>query len=68
MGGLLNISQGNGTAQGYAIAFCNKGALSDWTEPARCNTFLRGLVDYLKDELVLYDLPSSFYKQGKLVS
>lgn len=68
MGGLLNISQGNGTAQEYAIAFGNKGDLSDWNEPACCNTFLRVLADYLKDDLVSYDLPSSFDKLVKLVS
>ncbi|KAI3364481.1 hypothetical protein L3Q82_010834 [Scortum barcoo] len=59
-GGLLNISQGNRTVQDYAIDFRTKARLSDWNEPARCDAFLRGLGEYLKDELVSYELPSSF--------
>ncbi|KAI3363775.1 hypothetical protein L3Q82_001206 [Scortum barcoo] len=59
-GGLLNISQGNRTVQDYAIEFRTKARLSDWNEPARCDAFLHGLGEYLKDELVSYELPSSF--------
>ncbi|KAI3370533.1 hypothetical protein L3Q82_025292 [Scortum barcoo] len=48
------------TVQDYAIDFRTKARLSDWNEPARCDAFLRGLGEYLKDELVSYELPSSF--------
>lgn len=41
---------------------------SDCDTTTRCNTFLRGLADYLKNEMVSYALPSSFDKLVKLVS
>ncbi|KAI3352442.1 hypothetical protein L3Q82_005395 [Scortum barcoo] len=56
------------TVQDYAIDFCTKAHLSDWNEPARCSAFLRGLGEYLKDELVSYEVPSSFDDLVKLTT
>ncbi|KAI3353832.1 hypothetical protein L3Q82_005047 [Scortum barcoo] len=68
-GGLLNISQGNRMVQDYTpLTSAPKPGLSDWNEPVRCNTFLRGLGEYLKDELVSYELPSSFDELVKLAT
>ncbi|KAI3355665.1 hypothetical protein L3Q82_004255 [Scortum barcoo] len=53
-------SEGNGRYRTTTIDFRTKARLSDWKEPARCDAFLRGLGEYLKDELVSYELPSSF--------
>ncbi|KAI3364017.1 hypothetical protein L3Q82_010778 [Scortum barcoo] len=50
----------------YAIDFRTKAHLSDWNEAARCDAFLRGLGEYLKDELVSYELPLSFDDLVKL--
>lgn len=58
-GGLLSLSQGSGTVVDYAIDFRTSSRRSSWNEPAQCDTYLRGLADYMRDELVSYDLPAS---------
>ena len=58
-GGLLNLSQGNGSIVDYAIEFRTRSRLSNWNSAAQCDAYLRGLADYIKDELVSFDLPNS---------
>jgi len=58
-GGLLSLSQGSGTVVNYAIDFRTSSRRSSWNEPAQCDAYLRGLADYMRDELVSYDLPAS---------
>ncbi|KAJ3605762.1 hypothetical protein NHX12_027806 [Muraenolepis orangiensis] len=43
----------------YAIDFRTWARLSDWNAAVQCDVFLAGLADYVKDELVLFDLPAS---------
>ena len=58
-GGLLSLSQGNGSVVDYAIGFRTRGRLSNWNSEAQCDAYLRGLAAYIKDELVSFDLPNS---------
>ncbi|KAF7641900.1 hypothetical protein LDENG_00268980, partial [Lucifuga dentata] len=57
--GLLKIHQGDQTVTDYAIDFCIRARQSDWNMAALCDAYLNGLADYVKDELVLHDLPTT---------
>ena len=43
----------------YAIDFRIRAMRSEWNQAAQVDAFLLGLADYIKDELVSYDLPAS---------
>lgn len=58
-GGLLRVRQGGRTAADYALEFRVRARQSQWNTAAQNDAFLLGLADYLKDELVSYELPSS---------
>ncbi|KAF7641064.1 hypothetical protein LDENG_00296660 [Lucifuga dentata] len=55
--GLLKIHQGEQTVTDYAIDFRIRARQSEWNMAALCDAYLNGLADYVKDELVLHDLP-----------
>uniref|UniRef100_A0AAQ4Q1R1 Retrotransposon gag domain-containing protein n=1 Tax=Gasterosteus aculeatus aculeatus TaxID=481459 RepID=A0AAQ4Q1R1_GASAC len=58
-GGLLNLHQGDRAVADYAIDFRTRARQSRWNTEAQCDAYLRGLEDYVKDELVSFDLPTS---------
>lgn len=58
-GGLLGLRQGPRTAADYALEFRVRARQSNWNAAAQNDAFLRGLADYLKDELVSFELPAS---------
>lgn len=58
-GGLLGLQQGTRTVANYAIEFRTRALHSQWNPAAQTDAFLRGLADYIKDELVSFELPSS---------
>lgn len=58
-GGLLGLRQGSRSATDYALEFRVRARQSEWNSAAQNDAFLLGLSDYLKDELVSYELPSS---------
>ncbi|KAJ3595177.1 hypothetical protein NHX12_004481 [Muraenolepis orangiensis] len=53
------IQSGYPSGREYAIYFRTRARLSDWNAAAQCDVFLTGLADYVKDELVPFDLPAS---------
>ena len=53
--GPRDLVQGSHSVTSYAIDFC----MCDWNLAALCDVFMRGLAGYIKDELVVYDLPST---------
>lgn len=55
----MGLCQGDRAVADYAIDFRTRARLSDWNSAAQCDAFLAGLAEYIKDELVSYDLPSS---------
>lgn len=67
MGGLLGLRQGGRTATDYALEFRVRARRSEWNAAAQVDAFLLGLADYLKDELVSYELPSSLDSLIELV-
>lgn len=67
-GELQGMSQGARTFTEYAIDFCTRTRQSDWNIAAQCDAFLMGLGDYIKDELVFHDMPSSLDGLIKLTS
>ncbi|XP_077940507.1 uncharacterized protein LOC144384593 [Gasterosteus aculeatus] len=54
-GGLLNLHLGDRAA----VDFRTRARQSRWNTEAQCDAYLRGLEDYVKDELVSFDLPTS---------
>lgn len=58
-GGLLGLRQGSRTVADYAVDFRTRALQSQWNSAAQTDAFLLGLADYIKDELVSYDLPTS---------
>ncbi|KAF7640714.1 hypothetical protein LDENG_00020800, partial [Lucifuga dentata] len=57
--GLLKIHQGDLMVTDYAIDFRIRARQSDWNMAALCDVYLNGLADYIKDELVSHDLPTT---------
>ena len=58
-GGLAELHQGDRTVADYALEFRTRARLSDWNEAAQCEVFLSGLAEYVKDELISFDLPAN---------
>lgn len=58
-GGLLGLRQGTRTVSDYSIEFRTRALQSHWNMAAQMDAYLLGLSDYIKDELVSFDLPSS---------
>lgn len=56
---LLTIRQGNRTVADYSIEFRTLARRSTWNTVAVVNAFLHSLAEYIKDELVSYDLPTT---------
>uniref|UniRef100_A0A3B4BH69 Retrotransposon gag domain-containing protein n=1 Tax=Periophthalmus magnuspinnatus TaxID=409849 RepID=A0A3B4BH69_9GOBI len=54
---MLSLSQGSKTVADYTIEFWTFAAEVDWTGNALKAVFLKGLNDWLKDELVSHDEP-----------
>ena len=58
-GGLIGLKQGDGTVADYSIDFRTRASQSKWNNSALCDAFLHGLADYIKDELVSHDTPTT---------
>ena len=58
-GGLLGLKQGSRSVADYSIHFRTQASSSEWNQAAQCDAFLMGLADYIKDELISYDLPTT---------
>lgn len=43
----------------HYIDFRTKASQSGWNTAALCDTFLHGLADYIKDELVSHNVPAT---------
>ena len=56
---LLSLRQGNQTVADFSIDFRTRARQSNWNESALRDSFLHSLADYIKDELVSHDLPST---------
>ena len=56
---LLGPRQGSRSVVDYAIDFRIQFRLSEWNQAAQVDAFLLGLADYVRDELVSLDWPSS---------
>lgn len=56
---LLNIRQGRRTVADYSIDFRTLARRSSWNMEALVDVFYHSLADYLKDELVSHDPPST---------
>uniref|UniRef100_A0A8C5GZJ6 CCHC-type domain-containing protein n=1 Tax=Gouania willdenowi TaxID=441366 RepID=A0A8C5GZJ6_GOUWI len=67
-GGLLEMRQGTRTVSGYSIDFRTRALQSQWNAAAQTDAYLLGLNDYIKDELVSHDLPSSLDKLIELAT
>eukprot|EP00064_Thunnus_orientalis_P017544 superscaffoldBa00003762_g17628 len=59
IGGLIGLKQGERTVADYSIDFRTRASRSKWNYLALCDAFLNGLADYIKDELVSHDLPTT---------
>ncbi len=57
--GLLHLCQGTRSVSDYSNDFCTQARRSKWNVSALCDAFLHGLADYIKDELVSYELPTT---------
>ncbi|KAJ3604142.1 hypothetical protein NHX12_028883 [Muraenolepis orangiensis] len=55
----LRQSMSRRKSQAWGVDFRTRARLSDWNAAAQCDVFLTGLADYVKDELVPFDLPTS---------
>uniref|UniRef100_A0A8C5EI19 ribonuclease H n=1 Tax=Gouania willdenowi TaxID=441366 RepID=A0A8C5EI19_GOUWI len=67
-GGLLGMRQGTRTVSDYSIDFRTRALQSQWNAAAQTDAYLLGLNDYIKDELVSHDLPSSLDKLIELAT
>lgn len=56
---LMSIRQGNRTVAEYSIDFRTLARRSTWNEPAQTHAFLHSLAEYIKDELVSHEPPST---------
>lgn len=56
---LLDIRQGRRTVADYAIDFRTRAMRSSWNMEGLVNIFYHSLADYIKDELVSHDRPST---------
>lgn len=56
---LMTIRQGNRTVADYSIDFRTLARRSSWNGAALVDAFLHSLADYVKDELVSHDQPST---------
>ncbi|KAF7661785.1 hypothetical protein LDENG_00254450 [Lucifuga dentata] len=56
---LLKMHHGDQTVTDYAIDFRIRARQSEWNMAALCDAYLNGLADYVKDELVSHDLPTT---------
>lgn len=52
----------------YALEFSTRARLSSWNEAAQCEVFLTGLVDYVKDELISFELSANLDSLIELTS
>lgn len=43
----------------YSIDFCARPSQSKWNSSALCDAFLHGLANYIKDELVSHQKPTT---------
>ena len=62
------MSQGSRTVNDYSIHFCTQASSSERNQAAQCNAFLMVLADYIKDELISYDLPTTLNSIIELTS
>lgn len=53
------MRQGNRSVADFAIDFHTRARESSWNPASLCEAFLFSLADYIKDELVSYELPSN---------
>ena len=58
-GGLLGLNQGSRSVADYSIHFRTQASSSEWNQAAQCDAFLMGVADYIKDELISYELPTT---------
>lgn len=65
---LMTIRQGNQSVSEYSIEFRTLVRRSDWNMKAVIDAFYHSLADYIKDELVSYDLPSTLDEAIALVT
>lgn len=56
---LMSIRQGRKTVADYSIDFRTVASRSSWNVEALVDAFLHSLADYMKDELVSHDQPST---------
>ncbi|KAM7378680.1 hypothetical protein PAMP_004286 [Pampus punctatissimus] len=56
---LLSLQQGNRTVADFSIDFRTRARQSCWNESALRDLFLHSLADYIKDELVSHEPPST---------
>ena len=59
LSGLTQLRQGRGTVADYAIEFRTRAARSGWNARAQIEQFMAGLSDYILDELVSHDVPTT---------
>lgn len=57
--GLIGLRQRVRTVVDYSKDFRTTAIQCGWNSSALCDAFYHGLVDYIKDELVSYERPSS---------
>ncbi|KAF7640826.1 hypothetical protein LDENG_00011620 [Lucifuga dentata] len=53
------MHQGEQTVTDYAIDFRIRARQNEWNMVVLCDAYLNGLADYVKDELVSHDLPTT---------
>lgn len=58
--GLLNLKQGQRSVADFSIDFRIRASRSGWNPAAQIDAFMHGLADYIKEELVSHEVPSSF--------
>lgn len=57
--GLIGLQQGDRTVADYSIDFRTRASLSSWNSAAQVDAFLHSLAEYIKDELVSHEVPST---------
>lgn len=57
--GLMRMCQGEWSVADFAIDFRTRARESSWNSSAFCEAFLHSLADYIKGEMVSYELPTS---------
>lgn len=56
---LMSIRQGSRTVADFSIDFRTLASRSTWNTPALVDAFLHSLADYIKDELVSFEAPTT---------